>query len=1060
MTKRLRLMIPVRVASPSHALSHLTVALLAAGLITACSSSDTSTPTPKKDSAADSPSDLLVNNDLGPDLVSVSGCSANGLNYTVGQTVVLAGDCPITCKCLSGGTLGQCAGGCIPDGAPPDIHPSPDGPTNPDTSPVTCNRAGKTYSPGEAILLNDACGGYCICMANGTVGACTGPCPVDGGPDAPLDAGPDTSPDKALDHGDGDAPVDRPVDLAVDTVPVDTACASGAPCALASGGKGLCSAGTCKACAGAQDDGNCSTIYGAGNICAAGECVAGTCHDSTACTGSKVCDATHTCRNCASDLQCQNDATYGRGTICLSTGVCTAGTCHASTDCQGKKLCDSALHTCDNCSTDTQCQADTVYGNKSICVSGQCNAGTCAATADCKSIGRLCPTATKVCTECTTDAQCKGDTAYGAATICVSGQCVSGTCNNSSTCPAGRTCNTTSHACVACANDNQCKNDAVYGQHTICLAGLCTTGDCHDISSDCSAGRICGSTVPHACGDCNTDAQCKQDARYQTGYICVGNLCAQGDCHDTSNDCTATRAGLVCGADVPHTCGTCADDDQCKNDTKYGANTICTITTGLTTTGECVSNICSNANAGKACAANGADVCCGTRCIPGNCCTDSNCQSNPIYGDGYFCRQNTCSRCDNITGNAYLVDPVGGDDSVATGSGTAGGGATVGCSFRTVTRALQAIGGTAPAGTTITILGRTTGTTLLYTVPATGDTSSTETLPIQVPANVTITTKTGPVKLTLGNNKVGFSLLGDQANLQPIAAAALTIDGTSHISASGIVVNAGGGTVNIGNVTVTNTGDDGIQVTAGTAQIGAGVHVTYAGTATSRQSGLLVSGGTANIAVLAADPNTTFENNTQSGILVSGAGVIKISGAATTDGKRSVIAQNNYNSNVDFSQTPVAGTNPSTIDGLYSWVSTQGDGLRILAGTQIKVRNSVFQGNIGNGIHIASAGASAAANNLAGIDLGVTGAAAGNAGHNVLQTVGGNNPNIGAGLCVDLATGAGAQTLQAVGNQFALRDCSAAAPGAITTSTSCTAAVNLGVIPFTGTTVTVNTSCN
>jgi hypothetical protein len=514
-------------------------------------------------------------------------------------------------------------------------------------------------------------------------------------------------------------------------------------------------------------------------------------------------------------------------------------------------------------------------------------------------------------------------------------------------------CNATSHACVACANDTQCKNDTVYGQHTICLAGACTTGDCHDISSDCSAGRICGSTVPHACGDCGTDAQCKADTRYLTGYICVGNLCAQGDCHDTSNDCTTTKAGLVCGADAPHACGTCNDDDQCTNDAKYGANTICTTTTGLTTTGKCVSNACTNT--GHACSANGDDVCCGSKCLSGNCCVDNDCLSSPIYGDGYFCRQNTCSRCDSVVGNAYFVDPVAGDDSVATGSGAAGGVATAGCSFRTVTRALQTIG-TAPAGTTITIVGRTTGTTSLYTVPVAGGPSVVETLPIQVPANVTITTKTGPVNLTLANNKIGFSLLGDKANLQPLAAAALTIDGAKHVSASGIVVNAGTGTANISNVTVINTGDDGIQVAGGTAQIGAGVHVTGAGTVASRQDGLLVSGGIANIVVAAAGPNTVFENNTQYGIAVTGAGVLNITGAAVTGGQRTIITQSNVNGNVDFGQTPVATTPVSTIDGLYCWASTQGDGLRILAGSKVKVRNSVFQANTGNGIHIYPAG--------------------------------------------------------------------------------------------------------
>jgi hypothetical protein len=557
--------------------------------------------------------------------------------------------------------------------------------------------------------------------------------------------------------------------------------------------------------------------------------------------------------------------------------------------------------------------------------------------------------------------------------------------------------------------------------------------------------------VPHACGDCGTDAQCKADTRYRTGYICVGNLCAQGDCHDTSNDCTTTKAGLVCGADAPHTCGTCSDDDQCTNDAKY-ANTICTTTAGLANTGKCVSNACTNT--GAACSANGADVCCGAKCVSGNCCTDANCQANPVYGDGYFCRQNTCSHCDNVVGNAYLVDPVGGDDSVATGSGAAGGLATPGCSFRTVTRALQAIG-TAPTGTTtITIVGRTTGTTSLYTVPVAGGPSVTETLPIQVPANVTITTKTGPVKLTLANQKIGFNLLGDKANLQPLAAAALTIDGFNHVSASGIVVNAGIGTASISNVTVTNTGDDGIQVAGGTAQIGAGVHVTGAGTVASRQDGLLVSGGTANIVVAAADPNTVFEGNTQSGIAVTGAGVLNITGAAVTGGQRSVIAQNNVNSNVDFG--PAATTSVSTIDGLYCWASGQSDGLRILAGSKVKVRNSVFQANTGNGIHIYPAGGAGATNSLADIDLGKTGA--GNAGNNVLQAAPGSDPNVGAGLCVDLPASAGAQTLAAVGNQFARHDCTATGGGVLNTSTSCTGAVDLGVTQATGTTVTVNVS--
>ncbi len=846
------------------------------------------------------------------------------------------------------------------------------------------------------------------------------------------------------------------VDLQIDgtPLPIDTACAGNAPCSLANGGKGLCVANTCKACSGAQADSSCVAVYGAGTICADGLCVTGTCHDSTVCTDNKVCDSTHSCHNCASDLQCQNDAAYGKGTICLANGQCGPGVCHISSDCQGKKLCDSSAHTCSSCTTDAQCQADTVYGTKSICVSSQCVAGTCAATADCKSAGRLCPNATKVCTACGSDTQCQNDSAYGAGTICVEGQCVSGTCNDSSECSNGRICNTTSHACVACANDTLCKNDSKYGQHTLCLSGACTTGDCHDISSDCSAGRLCGSTVPHACGDCTTDTQCKQDTRYGSTYLCVGNLCVKGNCHDTSNDCTAANAGLVCGASTAHTCGACTVDDQCKNDTKYGANTICNTTSGSTAVGQCVTNACTNT--GHGCTANGSDVCCSSKCISGNCCSDNDCTTNPSYGDGFFCRQNTCTRCDNVTGNAYLVDPVGGDDSTATGSGTSGGTATASCAFRTVTQALQAIGATPPAGTTITIVGRTTGTTSLFTVAPNGDTTPTETLPIALPANVTLKTKTGPVRLALGTSK-GFSLLGDNANIQADAAAALTIDGgTNHASGAGIVVTAGTGTATISNVTITNPGDDGIQVTSGTLHIGGGVHVTGAGTSGSSANGLAISGGTVNIVVAATDPATSFESNTQSGIAVSTSGVLNITGAAVAGGTRSVVIQKNYASNVDFRPNPNTSSAVSTIDGLYSWASTTGDGLSINAGTKIKVRNSIFQANSGNGIRIASAGASAAANALNGIDLGQTGAA--NAGRNVLQTSLGSNPNSGAGLCVDLAANAGTQALVAAGNLFAGRDCSTSNAGDIRTSTSCTGATDLGVTQASGTTVTVDTS--
>lgn len=1052
MTTPSRSVIPERLLRAVVALPGMTVALLVAGLLSACSSSDDglgkdSGTDSRRDQApapADSPPDLTP----GPlDQAPSIGCSFNGQTYLPGQTVVMPGACPMACVCLANGNFAQCTGGCPPEGGAPDLRPPADVP--PADAPIVCRQVGRTYSPGEVVPANDGCGGTCICQADGTIGHCTGLCGPDGGPDGRPDSGPDQGVDRAPDVNP----------------PIDTACSGNSPCTTATGGRGLCTAGTCTACAGAQDDSKCAAVYGTGTICAGGACVAGTCHDSNACiTDKKVCDATHTCQSCASDLQCQNDSVYGRNTICLSNGQCVAGVCHTSGDCQGSKLCDAATHLCSSCTTDPQCQADTVYGSKSICVSEQCVAGACNTSADCRTKGaRLCPTATKVCTACTSDTECRSDTAYGAGFICSDGQCVSGSCSTSRDCTNGRVCNATTRVCVACNNDTRCTSDTVYGPQTICLSGACVTGDCHDISSECSAGRICGSSVPHACGDCSADAQCTADARYGTGFLCVSNLCVRGNCHDTSNDCNQAngKAGQVCGASTPHTCGACTTDSQCKNDAKYGATTVCTTTANLSTTGQCVSNGCNSTAAGDACPANAADVCCGSTgsrtCIPGNCCSDTDCQTDPRFGDGFFCRQNTCTSCDAVTGNSYVVDPVAGNDSIATGSGLAGGAAVAGCSFRTVTRALLIIGPTAPAGTTITIVGRTSGTTSLYTVQSTGGPPEVETLPIDVRANITITTRTGPIRLTLGADKVGFRLLGDNANLQPITAAALTIDSGNHVSSSGIIVAAGTGTARIRNVTVTGTGEDGIQVSGGTAQIESGVHVTAAGTAADSKNGLSVSGGTVNITVTAADPNTTFEQNTASGIAVTGTGVLNITGATVTGGTRSVLVQNNTGNNIDFRpNAPVTSTPTSVIDGVYSYASADGDGLYILASRRIRVRNSIFQANGGNGIHIASAGAAAAENSLSSIDLGTTGTG-GSYGRNLLQTLQGDNPNIGAGVCVELATAAGTQTLAAAGNRWNGKDCSAnPTPSNIRTSTTCSGRTDLAIVPATVTATVTN----
>jgi hypothetical protein len=489
------------------------------------------------------------------------------------------------------------------------------------------------------------------------------------------------------------------------------------------------------------------------------------------------------------------------------------------------------------------------------------------------------------------------------------------------------------------------------------------------------------------------------------------------------------------------------------------------------------------------CPVNSADFCCGNQCVAGNCCVDSDCSS---LGSNFNCLQNTCTQCNSVVGYAYFVDPINGDDTGATGSGMSGTTATPGCSFRTLTKAIDVITQShtvaAHSGTTITIVGQSaTATTSLYTVAAGGITA--ESLPITVPANVIIKTNIGPVMLTVPANKTGFSLVGDNAGIVATSAAALTIDGASHTGSIGVEVVAGASdTASLSYVKVINTKGDGIQVTSGTATLGAGITVTDAGAnginisggtatinsglsvigagtnginisggtanigagvsvTTSIDNGLNISGGTATITVTTNQTSTAFDSNGQYGIAVSGTGVLNIAGAipATGNAVRTVSAKNNTGSNVYFHST-AAG---SAVKYFYSYSSGE-DGMKIVGGSKIQVRNSVFRSNHGDGIHIVSGTTSV----LTDIDLGTDFTSTTDAGNNELQSTG--TKNTGAGICVELTVGTGSPALSAQGNKFSNnRDCKTYT-GAITKNTDCTSGIDLGIIPHTSLTPSID----
>ena len=811
-----------------------------------------------------------------------------------------------------------------------------------------------------------------------------------------------------------------------------------------SGGR-ICntSAFTCRACTGDPD---CAANYNDGRICVGGSCIIGTCRNASTCGPNDVCDPnTYTCRACANDGECSAATGYGPGHLCEG-GDCVPGVCRTSLDCPNGGLCDVATHSCHACTTDNECEAPSAYGANHLCVSGACVSGMCHTTADCGTTGQVCNTATFQCVACNTDQKCRDD--YGPAHLCIASVCVPGECRVSSDCPNHGICSS-ARSCGLCANDTACSMDASYGASTVCLGGGCIPGDCHGSSGDCPTGQLCGIAQANSCGGCSSDSQCIADPVYGPGNICYQGICQRGNCHGTSADCTGGQSGKLCGAVAANTCGPCATDSQCQADPAYGSAKICNTTAAMPTTGTCVSSACT---ASGPCAANTSDFCCGGSCTPGNCCADADCAANPSFGPIYRCVSNSCTGCEAVTGNKYFVDPVNGNDATATGSGVAGGSATPSCSFKTVTRALQAVGGFAVPGTQIVIVGKNGQTTTL---------AATEALPIVVPANVTVVTSDGPIRLNLPasadptfGNVAGVQLAGHLAVLAPNAAAPLVIDGGGNLSGIGLGVAPGAGkNAALSYVTVQNTGGHGISVSNGTLAMGQGVVVTGAGTASRRRDGLNIAGGTVNIAVAAGQAPTQFNNNTQHGIYVTGSGVVNIEGVPVTsvspNGQGTVVANGNFFAGMQIFESPGAAA-MSTINGLVAWGNTQ-NGLRLYGGTKVKIRNGVFLMNGLDAIYLTSYEATAAGNNLAELDLGTTA----DPGRNYLQGAVGSNPNL-AGLCISMSDNMGALTLATRGNLFAGPTDCATSTAAITRSTVCGGYTDLGVIPAAGTTVAVD----
>jgi hypothetical protein len=513
--------------------------------------------------------------------------------------------------------------------------------------------------------------------------------------------------------------------------------------------------------------------------------------------------------------------------------------------------------------------------------------------------------------------------------------------------------------------------------------------------------------------------------------------------------------------------GKCTVDSECAGNAPDAGTPVCDTTTGKCVTGACSSEADAGPAAGPSiCPVNPSDICCASACVTGGsnaCCPgeDVYCE-NKLNDLGATCLGGVCTVCAPVSPASpnYFVDPTHGDDSKGTGNDSV----SVGCAFKTITRALAVIHQSVVSAT-VTVIG-----------PSIVDVGGGEVFPIVLPANVMLTTRTGTVTVAVPGGRRGFRL--DAANSAIVggpsgdggSAPGLVIQGDTvpvgpnptgaAIVANGILAEGTGLTATtaprISNLVIETFHDDGIVVEGeGILRIGPGVTSTLNGTPIARASGLFVEGGQAIIDVGPTESPTHFDSNTKDGILVLGGGSVTVTGTVSDGaaGTGSVTASLNHLSGALIEQT---GANPpeNAITGLVAFGSTTGYGFQFFAGSSVKLRSSAALANQLSGV-IVSPSTTLATDDIGKIDLGTVTDAGGSFGGNTLQGTLASAKNGGPGLC--LATRANAGVLHAEGNTFEGVNCTTTADALHLNATGCDNAACTGGVCDLGITAAGNT---
>jgi hypothetical protein len=418
-----------------------------------------------------------------------------------------------------------------------------------------------------------------------------------------------------------------------------------------------------------------SACSGATPACAAsGICATCSATNHTACTGATpLCDVpVNTCVGCLTDANCSSpkpicDSVALSCRICTGNADCSGATPECATAgpnagdcvlCVADPNCPPATPRCTASNVCVQClSAADCGGDTPICNAGVCQA--CASDADCGGATPACEV-WGACGQCsqTNSGACTGGTA-----VCdyPSGTCV--TCEFNSDCAGSTpTCNTATHMCRPCASNADCAGNP--GGPACELTGM-KAGSCVICAQDSDCPNMAApkcDTVANECVPCLTNADCSGSTPVcNSSNLCVGCV--------TNANCSGTTP--VCNA-ASSQCSACQNDYAMNNPGPLSCPTPALV--ACQPSGAC--GLCSATNDSACVSLPATPVCIASSATCGclvdtDCNADSYCDMSMVGTDGGVISSGVCTAGCRTTDDAGTTNCATGKYCTAT-SGSVG----------------------------------------------------------------------------------------------------------------------------------------------------------------------------------------------------------------------------------------------------------------------------------------------------------------------------------------------------------------------------------------------------